>query len=304
MNVRFSILIALFASWSTIGSEPAARDFTISCAADRGELEITFRGKRLLLYSFATNQFKPYVKELYTLAGQNVLRDSPPDHLHHHGLMYAIRVNDINFWEEVGEPGHERSMRLTVCENASSKASFTQIVEWTPNKSNIPLLYETRTISVSVNPARNEVALDWRGSFQVGAAAVRLTGSAYNGLGLRLPDGFDHVALHQNSADLPYTAEAKWDVTPARWSAVTGQASNSAATIALFETPANKGETRFFTMLNPFAYLSVTQNLENHPLNYSPGEKFSIHYLLTLYPEQKSPDFLDERYHEWLCVTK
>ena len=44
-----------------------------------------------------TNQFKPYVRELYSLNGVNLLRDAPADHLHHHGLMYTIRVNDLNF---------------------------------------------------------------------------------------------------------------------------------------------------------------------------------------------------------------
>ncbi len=64
------------------------------------------------MYAFATNQFKPYVRELYTLRGENVLRDAPPDHLHHHGLMYAVWVNGINFWEERGAPGFEQHVEL------------------------------------------------------------------------------------------------------------------------------------------------------------------------------------------------
>ena len=64
-----------------------------------------YKGHKILVYAFATNQFKPYVRELYTLRGENVTRDAPPDHLHHHGLMYAVYVNGINFWEERGAPG-------------------------------------------------------------------------------------------------------------------------------------------------------------------------------------------------------
>jgi hypothetical protein len=304
MKRRSVILILLFASWYVIVSEPASRDLVISCSADRGELEIRFQGERLLLYVFATNQFKPYVKELYTLAGQNILRDSPADHLHHHGLMYAIRVNGINFWEEVGEPGRERSLRITPHKTESHRASFTHIIEWTANTSNIPMMYETRTISLSVDEAKNEVALDWQSSFQVGAAPVQLTGSGYNGLGLRLPESFDHIARHENSADVPYTPEQKWDVTAADWSAVTGDLASRKITIALFDARSNPGEARFFTMLNPFAYLSVTQNLEKQPLKYSPGEHFAVRYLLTAYSEEKRSEFLDQRYHEWLCATK
>lgn len=303
MKFRHATLIALLASLSVAASEPP-RDVAILCAADRSQLEITFQGKRLLLYSFATNQFKPYVKELYTLSGQNVLLDSPPDHLHHHGLMYAIRVNGINFWEEVGEPGRQRSMRMTPHKPDLNQASFTHVIEWTANISNIPLLYETRTITLSIDKARNEVALDWRSNFQVGAAPVQLTGSAYNGLGLRLPESFDHVARHQNSASVPYTSEQKWDVTTANWSAVTGDLDSRKITIALFDTRSNQCEARFFTMLNPFAYLSVTQNLEKQPLKYSPGARFGVRYLLTVCSEEKSSEFLDQRYRDWLCVTK
>ena len=285
-------------------SEGSHDELTISSSSNRREVEIRFKGKRILLYAFATNQFKPYVKELYSLSGENILRDAPDDHLHHHGLMYAIRVNGVNFWEETGEPGRQRSMRITLHKTTSDSAAFTEVIEWTANNSNIPLLYETRTISVSVPPGDNEVALDWRSVFQVGAAKVRLSGSAYNGLGLRLPESFDHVAVHQNSEGLPYTADAKWDVTPAHWSAVTGTINKTETMIALFETSSNGGETRFFTMLNPFAYLSVTQNLEQQPLEYKPGQRFEIRYLLTIYSESKSRAFLDARHQQWLCAFK
>ena len=303
-TTAFSICVFALSLGSIAASQPAGRALSIFCAPNRGELEITCQGKRLLLYVFATNQFKPYVKELYTLAGHNVLRDSPPDHLHHHGLMYAIRVNGINFWEEVGEPGRQRSARVTPHKPDANRASFTHVIEWTANASNIPLLYETRTIDLSLDEKRGELALDWRSAFQVGAAPVQLTGSAYNGLGLRLPESFDHIARHQNSADLPYTPEQKWDVTPARWSAVSGAFDNKKITVALFDTRSNPGEARFFTMLNPFAYLSITQNLEHKPLAYSPGEKFVVRYLLTIYSEDKHADFLNERYNEWLHTTQ
>lgn len=301
--LMLSIYISFLALASIAGSEPAG-PMSISCAPDRGRLEITCQGKRLLLYSFATNQFKPYVKELYTLTGHNALRDAPPDHLHHHGLMYAIRVNRINFWEEVEEPGRQRSARLTPHKVRANEASFTHVIEWTANTSNIPLLYETRTINLSIDETRGEVALDWRSSFQVGAAPVQLTGSAYNGLGLRLPESFDHIARHQNSAGVPYTLEQKWDVTAATWSGVTGNFENRKTTVALFSTPSNTGDARFFTMLNPFGYLSITQNLEKKPLTYSPGEKFAVRYLLTIYSEEKGADFLNKRYIEWLRATQ
>ncbi len=106
-TVGLSLLLAL------IGSAAAADPpISIDAKTDRGELEVQFKGRKLLVYAFATNQFKPYVRELYTLRGENVLRDAPPDHLHHHGLMYAVYVNGINFWEEKGTPGFEKHVEL------------------------------------------------------------------------------------------------------------------------------------------------------------------------------------------------
>lgn len=123
--------------------------------------------------------------------------------------------------------------------------------------------------------------------------------TATNGLGLRLPEAFDHVAKHMNSEQTPYTSEQKWDVTTARWSAVSQVVEGRDVMLALFSRPENKGVARFFTMLNPFAYLSVTQNLEKQPLEYCAGDRFTLDYLLTVYSEKKPPEFLDQRQRQW-----
>src|ERR1017187_6901584 len=104
---RLSLFLAFVCS--AAAAEPP---ISIDSKVDVGQLVVSYKGRKLLLYAFATNQFKPYVRELYTLRGENVLRDSPPDHQHHHGLMYAVYVNGINFWEEKGTPGFERHIEL------------------------------------------------------------------------------------------------------------------------------------------------------------------------------------------------
>ena len=38
-------------------------------------------------------------------------------------------------------------------------------------------------------------------------------------------------------------------------------------------------------MLDPFAYLAVTQGLDKAPLEYPPGAKFSVNYRLTVRSE-------------------
>jgi len=148
---------------------------------------VPFKGRKLLVYAFATNQFKPYVRELYTLRGENVLRDAPPDHLHHHGLMYAVYVNGVNFWEEKGTPGFEKHVELSlhtarIDADGLPVVSFTEIIHWlAPTNRTAPdtrvaaLLLEQRTLTVTVDEKNQEVALRWDSEFQVRPSAGKVT---------------------------------------------------------------------------------------------------------------------------------
>ena len=49
------------------------------------------------------------------------------------------------------------------------------------------------------------------------------------------------------------------------------------ATIALFGAATNaRGDSHFFAMRTPFAYLSATQNLDKESLVYRKGERFEL----------------------------
>jgi len=160
---------------------------------------VQHRGKTLFTYAFAPGKFKPYVQELATVDGFNLLRDAPHDHLHHHALMYAIRVNGINFWEEapgagVQKPVQTAEPRLSMSAAGLPQASFTQVLHWVapqdaflPDTTSKALLVEQRTLTLTVDEPRREVALQWRSEFEVGQATneVTLGGSSYFGLGVR-----------------------------------------------------------------------------------------------------------------------
>jgi len=59
------------------------------------------------------------------------------------------------------------------------------------------------------------------------------------------------------------------------------------------------GDAHYFTMLDPFAYLSATQGLDQKPLEYPAGAKFSLSYLLTIYSAHKPPAFIARRSEVW-----
>jgi len=279
-----------------------------------GLVALNYQGHRLLVYASASNQFKPYVKELYTLAGDNVLLDAPPDHLHHHGLMYATAVNGINFWEERGQVGYQKPVgpphtSIGVSSSGRPRASLTQVIHWVGPKDatmqdthSVALLVETRSLTVTVDEKAREVALAWHAQFQVGPGAktVTLSGPAYNGLGLRLPPAFNLVARHENSEAADYPTHGKGDVTAARWSCVSHELNGHPITVALFGQPSTlHGLPVFFTMVEPFTYLAVTQALDTKPLAYAAGEPFTVDYLLVVYADRKSSAFLTQRSRSW-----
>jgi len=310
--------MALFLSL-VCSATAAESPISIDAKLDQGRLEVQYKGRKLLVYAFATNQFKPYVRELYTLRGENVLRDAPPDHLHHHGLMYAAYVNGINFWEEKGTPGFEKHVELLlhatrIEANEMPAAYFTELIHWVAptnlasfDSPAVALLIEQRTLTVAVNEKDQEVALRWDSEFQVGPNAGKVTihGPNYDGLGLRLPESFNHVAKFQNSAGQAYAGPNTQNVIPAQWTSVSGVMDGHEVMLALFGRPDNaRGDAVFFTMLDPFAYLSATQGLDKKPLEYSAGDKFSLSYLLAVYSENKAPEFLQRRCERWAKERK
>jgi len=288
-------------------------DLTLTVHDDRGEVEIRLGSKPLMIYAFGPSQLKPYVRELYTLGGENVLRDAPPDHLHHHGLMYAIRINGVNFWEEKDAPGIQKPAKLLSHSVGKSvgglpQGKFTQLIHWlahtnrdAANSKAVALLIEERTLTLIVDERNGEVALGWDATFKVGPAGkVTLHGTDYNGLGLRLPESFDHLAVFQNSEKSPYVGPDSRDNIPAKWTGVTGKVPKGEITVALFGRPTNPGGIPvFFTLLEPFAYLAATQGLNRKPLEYEAGDEYRLSYLLTVFNEPKPAEVLTRRYESW-----
>lgn len=289
-------------------------DMQLVVSPTRQEVEIRYRGTPLLRYAMASTNYKPYVKELRTLAGDNLLLDAPPDHLHHHGLMYAITVNGTNFWEEQIAPGVQRllavpSRMVGATPDGRPRATFAHPLAWVAgphrehtNALSVALLLERRTLTLVVDPAAREVALYWASEFAVGPAAeqVTLSGTAYHGLGMRLVRDFDLRAQHLNSEGAPYSAEQKGDVIPARWAATLGRLGEREVMAAILAGPHNAGPSRFFSMRNPFAYLSATQGLDEKPLTYRRGERFRLDYLVLARADHPGPEGLEARYRKWL----
>lgn len=282
--------------------------------AGRSEVALTFRGRPLLTYAFGPAQYKSYVRELYTLRGENVLRDAPPDHLHHHGLMYAMRVNGVNFWEERPPAGRQVSAAAPVLSFGHTPAGLPQAVvvhevRWQPpgdDQQAVALLLERRELRVTVNSGMEEVAVEWRAAFAAGPVPEKLVlhGPDYHGLGMRLPVEFDHVAQFQNAARLPYSEAQTFDVRPAAWTSAAGKMSGREVQVALASHPGNPGRQSFFSMRNAFAYLAGTPEPSRAPLAFRREDRFEFRYLLLVESAHQNPEFLDRRFAPWLAERK
>jgi hypothetical protein len=316
--IRVNALLALAGALLAplAATQAADSNASLSLATDKaaGLVEISYADKPVLVYAYGPKQFKPYVKALYTLKGDNVLLDAPSDHLHHHGLMYAIMVNGVNFWEEATDPGYERSPNapeaaVNVRPDGTPQALIAQQLFWVATTNAqladpepAALLIENRTLIVSVNASREELSVQWQSDFKVGPHVARatLSGADYHGLGVRFPRSWDRVARHVNSENAPYPTQGKHDVLEARWSAVANTVGGREQMLAVFTHPDQRGPSKFFSMLDPFAYLSATQGLDKTKLEYAAGSTFRVRYLVTVYPAIKPPEFLATRCQEWL----
>ena len=314
-KLTVSLLTGLFlAGWPVLTAPAAEAALACDATTQATEWNVSFQGRKVLVYAFAPGKFKPYVKALASIKGDNVLRDAPFDHLHHHALMYGIKVNGLNFWEEVSGCGVQKPVNTSKPEigvNAQGcpTAKLAQTIHWVapadawlPDTTRAALLIEQRTLTLTVDEGRQEVALQWQSAFEAGRGInqVTLTGANYHGLGMRFLQELDPLAIHLNSTGVPDLGGNKQDVSQAKWGAVTFARPGNPLTVALFGHAGNaRGDAWFFTMRQPFAYLSATQHLDQEPLVYRAGDKFAVNYLIAVYPEIKSAQSLQQRGQSW-----
>lgn len=273
--------------------------------AGAGVAAVEHGGKPRLVYAFAATQYKPYVRELWTADGRNVLRDAPADHLHHHGLMLALRVNGVNFWEErdpagrqVPEGPPELEVRDGAGRDGGVEAVLSQWIRWLGpglGGDGAELLRERRVLRFFADPTGDAMRLDWDSDFRPGPGVGRvvLHGPDYHGLGMRLPAEFDHVAEFLNGEGLPFSEAQTYDVRPGRWTAVTGPLGGARVQLVLAQHPGNPGRHSFFSMRNAFAYLAATPEPSRYPLEFGKGDRFSFRYRLWIHSEPRGREALE-----------
>ena len=293
----------------------------LAVKASAAELRITqdnstvsiFDGDRLVLhYRYTGVPMKPYADQLFSPAGVQVLRDSPHDHKHHHGLMYALAIDGIDFWSEVGR-GFGKELHKSLADvmatvrNGTGRAGFVEQLDWVGPASDKPLLVERRTIDLLRADDLGATLVGWRCRLQTppGKEAIKITGSHYFGLGMRFVESMDTGGRFFNADDKPgEIVRGDERLTAVKWCAYTAKADGKPVTAAIFDHPGNvRHPAKMFTMSKPFAYLSATLNVWKEPLVVKAGKPLELRYGVALWDGEVDKATVEKLYQRWLKLS-
>lgn len=282
------------------------------------QVEVRIDGERLKVLSGASplleyrhggpGLFKSYVSGLWTSGGINFLRDAPHDHLHHHSLMLAFNVDGVEFWgvedEKCGKQVHAGFADVREPDR-DGHVSFTDRLEWRAPSAGGPgelFLLEDRRLSISPAKVGEPQILDWESSFRIppGSRARKLSGREYHGLGVRFLASMDKGGRFLNSEG--GTGVAGTNGKRARWCSYSAPLENGEkVTLAMVDDPKNpRSPADWFTMENPFAYLSLTLGLDAEPMDLAEGKELRLHYGIVVFQGEASKEAIEAAGKAWL----
>jgi len=249
-------------------------------------------------WDYLPTTFKPYVLKIMTPSGINILRDAPIDHTHHHGLMFAIKVDGVNCWEEYNPKDFGRQETLTIAEsltvsNGRKEKKVESTLLWSDGVGQSLVLEKRKITAYHTGDA---TVLDWMGVFTLppGKEKAILGGNEYHGLGMRFIESMDTGGKFFASSD---SGNKEGRLTPCRWMAYTAKADGKPVTIAMFDTKDNPRPMLAYTMGSgegEFGYFSATANLYREPVTLTPEKPVTFHYRLVLWDGEKTAEEVEQ----------
>lgn len=261
-------------------------------------------------YRYGDVPFKPYLGTLCTPSGVNVLRDAPADHKHHHGLMYAVDVDGVKFWEENEGAGKELGRWLgpvAISEREGLEgARFGAVVDWVGSEGE-PVLREWRQIGVYAWREAGATLVVWRSRLQVGRGkeSATLKGSHYHGLGMRFVESMDTGGEFLNEANKEgEVVRGEERLVEGNWCAYTAAVEGKEVTVAMFDGPGNARQATWFTMTGPFSYMSATMNTYREPLKVERRKGLSVCYGVVLWDGRVERERIEKAYEQWQLLAE
>ncbi len=273
----------------------------------KNSLSIRVGDRIAALYKFQDVPFKPYIKELYTPAGLQILEDAPPDHLHHHGVMFAVAVNGVNFWEEkTGSSGVEAHLSFdnqNFHENflfndlEFTLGEFHETLDW-KSPDGVVLVKEKRIVLCGSWIGRDANVLFWKTELRnpSNSDKVELTGHHYFGLGVRLlTTPMEKVQIFSDSEENLENVRGDEYLRTSPWCGLTLENDKGKFTVLLVDLKDSvRYPARWFTMRTPFVYVSATRNLWKEPLEIPPGQRVSFSTAIVVWDGIKTKEELEK----------
>ncbi len=298
-SVVCAILIGLSIPSNVVMAEP------LRTVVDANRISVLAGAAEVLEYRYDDVPFKPYVSKLVTPKELNVLLDAPHDHLHHHGLMFAVAVNDLNFWEETPTAGRQESSDLVTVSHHEDQSApcmgFSTGVAWarvTPT-SRMTELYESRFVRVYDVDGLRATVVTWRSELTNPRPrrAATLSGSHYFGLGMRFIHAMDGGEFFSADGKEGIIFRGEERLVRSNWCAYTATVADKPVTVAMLGHAENpRHPTTWFTMARPFAYLSATLNLHEQSLVLDTGERLVLRYAIVAWDDKVDRDQIDRAY--------
>lgn len=269
----------------------------ISISSDDKFINVHIDQKPLLSYQFGGVKFKPYVKELYTPAGTNILLDSPPDHVHHHGLMYAIGIEGVDFWSETSGCGIQEHISTDTTYARGGHAFFHEKLQWLNPEGKVKAK-EKRKVRIDTKSTFGATLVTWCSQFRLpeGVESLTIDGRHYFGLGARFIASMNDGKFFNADDKEGKVYRGEERLVRSRWCAYTAKD----ITVAMFDHPKNpRHPATWFTMHKPFAYLSAT--LELHEKTLETDEKgLSVCYAVALWDGKVTKERIEKLYKKWI----
>jgi len=262
----------------------------------------------VLEYRHGGDLFKPYVVRLFSPSGVNVLRDQIADHPHHHGLMFAVGIDGVDFWSENQKCGRQVFKAYSFSKGFPADTPWAAIVAnelaWVSPPGGAELARERRTITAYRRQGLGATLLTWQTELSPaeGKPSIKLAGSHYFGLGMRFVQSMDRADDFFTPAGKAAgeTVRGNERLVRGRWCAYAAEVDGKPVTVAMFDSPANVRPAWWFIMAKQFAYMSATLNLHREPLEIEAGKPLKLAYGVAVWDGKVKPEQIEKLYKRWL----
>jgi len=283
-----------------------------------GVASATDNGLAVFEYHFGADLPKPFIHPLNTPSGQPVTMASPPDHVHHRGLMFALgnvafageEAQYVVFWGEAGAPerlGHiihvPGSERIEAPDRTPQRAVLHTRNEWRRLSDHALMLTENRRLTLYHTGDATRNLLTWESELTAPTRDLTLGPTegrdvSYYGLGLRTPREMDGGAIFDANGKEGEQAVLGDD---ARWCAYVGP-NEPKRGFVMFDHPSNpRYPTGWFVMSAGFGYM--TASLVCHqPFPLPTGKPLRLRYGVCAFDGAPTAEQVERWYREWLTL--